>query len=139
MHVPPAPEASSRRLTIAPLIFVVCCLLSSGRIFWDARTPRHAMESSIDVEQRSDMRFAAIKKALPQRGVIGYIGKPGALTRGDYYLAEYALAPLVVDDSINHSVILGNFPDAPLSAPSTLQLVKDFGNGVALFTKKDAR
>jgi len=107
-------------------------------MFRDARTPNHGKASTIDVAQRSDQRFAAIKISLPQRGVIGYIGEPGALARGDYYLAEYALAPLVVDDSPNHPLVLANFPNAPLLTSPNLQLVKDFGNGVALFANKDA-
>ncbi len=113
-------------------------MLSSARIFWDARTPSHVKDSVIDIAQHSDVRFAAVKSSLPQRGVIGYIGEPDALARGDYYLAEYALAPLVVDDSPNHPLVLANFPNAPLPTPSNLQLVKNFGNGVALFANKDA-
>ena len=144
MQVPSAPDQHSanqrsRRLTIVALIFVVCSMLSSARIFWDARTPTHVKDSAIDIAQRSDERFAAIKSSLPQRGVIGYIGEPGALARGDYYLAEYALAPLVVDDSPNHLLVVANFPNSTLSASKNLQLVKDFGNGVALFVNKDAK
>jgi hypothetical protein len=131
-------DQNSRRRTTAALIFVLCSLLSSGRIFWNARTPIHARGSSIDIARNSDQRFAVLKPSLPQRGVIGYIGEPGAMARGDYYLAEYALAPLVVDDSPNHPLVLANFPNEPLLAPPNLQLVKDFGNGVALFTNKDA-
>ena len=131
-------DQRSRRLTIVALVFVVCSILSSARIFWGARTPSHAKDSVIDIAQRSGVRFAAVKSSLPQRGVIGYIGEPDALARGDYYLAEYALAPLVVDDSPNHLLVLANFPNSALPAPPNLQLVRDFGNGVALFANKDA-
>jgi hypothetical protein len=139
MRASSVPDQHSRRLTIAMLVFVVCSLLSSGRIVWDARSPSQVKRSSIDVAQRSDDRFAAVKTSLPQRGVIGYIGEPGALARGDYYLAEYALAPVVVDDSPNHPMVLANFPDSPLPTPSNLQLIKDFSNGVALYANKDAK
>jgi hypothetical protein len=138
MHTLAAPDQRSRRLTIAALVFVFCAMLSSGRIFWDSLTPSHVKDSAIDIAQQSDRRFAAVKTSLPQRGVIGYIGEPGALARGDYYLAGYALAPLVVDDSPNHPLVLANFPNEPLLATPNLQLVKDFGDGVALFTNKDA-
>jgi hypothetical protein len=139
MHESSAPDQRLRRSAIAALVFVLCSMLSSARILWDARTPQHARGSSIDVEERSDLRFAAVKTSLPKQGVIGYIGEPGALARGDYYLAEYALAPLVVDDSTNHPLILANFSNLPPVAPPNLQLVKDFGNGVALFANKDVR
>jgi hypothetical protein len=144
MHILAAQDQRSRRGTIAALVFVACSLLSSGRIFWDARTSSHLKGASINVGQRSDERFAAVRTLLPQRGVIGYIGESGALARGDYYLAEYALAPLVVDDSPNHPAVLANFPDSPSPIPSNLRLMKDFGNGVALYANalyvnKDAK
>jgi hypothetical protein len=138
MHTSSTEGGLSKRQTIAALVFILCSLFSSGRILWDARTPERAKKGSIDIPQRSDQRFAAVKALLPQRGIIGYIGEPGALARGDYYLAEYALAPLVVDDSLSRPLVLANFPDSPLPMPANLQLVKDFGNGVALFANKDA-
>jgi hypothetical protein len=115
------------------MIFVLCALVSSARILWYARTPQAVKRSSIDVAQRSDQRFGALKTLLPARGVIGYTGEPGAMARADYYRAEYALAPLVVDDSVNHALVLANFPDSTLPAQANLRLVKDFGNGIALF------
>jgi hypothetical protein len=138
MLASPTQDQRSYRTTVALLIFVLCSMLSSARIFWQARTPQHAKDSAIDIEQRSDRRFAAVRASLPQRGVIGYVGESGALARGDYYLAEYALAPLVVDDSPNHPLVLANFPNAPFLAPQNLQLVKDFGNGVLLLANKDS-
>jgi hypothetical protein len=138
MDAAPGQDRLSSRQTIAGLILILCSLLSSGRILWDARTPEQARKGAIDIAQRSDQRFAAVKTLLPQRGVIGYIGEPGALARGDYYLAEYALAPLVIDDSPGHALVLANFPDAPPAAPANLQLIKDFGNGVGLFANRDA-
>lgn len=128
---------SQRRITVA-MIFIFCSLLSSGRIFWNAHSPQELKKSSIDIAQHSDQRFAVVKTALPQQGVIGYMGGTGPLARGDYYLAEYALAPLVVDDSLNHPLVLANFPDSPLPAPPRLQLVKNYGDGVAVFANKDA-
>ena len=73
----------------------------------------------------------------------GYLGESGAAALGDYYLAQYALAPLVVDHSVNHALVVGNFPSstggAPAALPSDhLQLVQDFGDGVLLFANKGA-
>jgi hypothetical protein len=135
----PSTDQPPRRRTIAGLVFVVCCLLSSGRLLWDGPRPGD-LKDPAEVAKRSDQRFAALKASLPTRGVVGYIGDPGALARGDYYLAEYALAPLVVDDSTNHRLVVGNFPSsaAARSGPENLELVKDFGDGVLLFTNKDA-
>lgn len=60
---------------------------------------------------------------------------------GDYYLTQYALAPLVVDHSPNHSLVVGNFPSSsPLAfASANLQVVKDFGDGVLIFANEETR
>lgn len=126
------PQAS--RLTIAAWIFSVCCLMSSACLL--VRTGIHPIDPN-NVAQRSDMRFAALKAVLPERGVVGYIGRPGAPI-SDYYLAQYALAPLIVDRSTNHSLVVGNFPGV-LSNPSVghLHVVRDLGNGVLLLAGED--
>lgn len=76
---------------------------------------------------------------MPERGVVGYIGAPGSPALAEYYLTQYALAPLVVDHSPNHPLVVGNFrAGTPLSEPpDSLQLVRDFGDGVLLFSGKD--
>lgn len=128
----------SPRTTIAALIFVLLCLLSSARLVMEAPTRSHLNVD--DIAKRSDQRFAALKAELPQRGVIGYMGESGIPGVADYYLAQYALAPLVIDHSPNHPLVVGNFSVAspPLFAPN-LQVVKDFGDGVLLFANKDAQ
>jgi len=120
-------QRASTRNAAAVLIFALCCLVSSAKLFLNATTPAD------DVAQRSDQRLAALKATLPGRGVIGYIGESGNTGTADYYLTQYALAPLVVEHSPNHALVVGNFPTArPISFPSNLQLVRDFGDGVLL-------
>jgi hypothetical protein len=92
------------------------------------------------VAQRSDQRFEAIKLALPDRGVVGYIGAGDPDGTADYYLAQYALAPRVIDRSSGHPLVIGNFPHgSPKILPPGLTVVKDFGNGVLLFSNKDGK
>jgi hypothetical protein len=79
-----------------------------------------------------------MKAALPTRGVVGYVGESGDPV-ADYYLAQYALAPLVIDRSPNHPLVVGNFPGSSPGTPDHLQLQADFGNGVLLFANQDAK
>jgi hypothetical protein len=126
------------RSAIAWVAFVLCSMLSTARLIVDSPRPTKIKEHSHDVANRSDSRFAALKAALPARGVVGYIGEPGPLARGDYYLAQYALAPLVIDDSPHHAIVIGNFPKStPIAISDDLRLVKDFGDGVLLQSGKD--
>jgi len=125
-----------RNLQIALGIFIFCCLLSTARIARQAPRPWRLQPD--EVAQRSDQRFSAVKQVLPSSGVIGYIGEPGESFLPDYYLAQYALAPLIVDRSIRHQIVLGNFPR--LQVPPALQglrKIQDFGNGVVLLSNED--
>lgn len=129
-HILPA------RTRIALLTFVFCCLLSSARLVVLAPVPGHSIRD--DIAQRSDLRFAALRAALPQHGVIGYVGDTGEPGVAPYYLAQYALAPLVLDRSLNHPLVVGNFSSsAPTASFEKLRLVQDFGNGVLLFAGED--
>jgi hypothetical protein len=130
--------SSDRRFAVAGAIFIVCSLLSSVRVLTETPTPssRHAD----NVAERSDWRFAALKTALPKQGIVGYMGSSSS--PADYYLAQYALAPVVVDNSTDHPWVVGNFTDsvpvAPLKDWNGLELVKDFGKGVMLFARHPA-
>lgn len=120
------------------LVLIVSCLLSSIRILRDSPGLAHGRDD--DIAKRSDQRFAAAKLVLPGHGIIGYVGENGESSLPDYYLAQYALAPLVIDRSIQHKFVVGNFPSlqVPSSLPG-LRKVEDFGNGVVLLTNEDAR
>jgi hypothetical protein len=125
------------RLAIVILIFVFGCLLSSARLVWDA--PLSRLHPPDEVSVRSDQRFASLKELLPEHGVVGYIGDSGDAT-ADYYLTQYALAPLVVEHSLNHPLIVGNFPSKPPQLREHhLRIIRDFGNGVLLLAPQDQK
>jgi hypothetical protein len=134
MDQQPAHRSAGR--DVALLIFIFGCLLSTVRVLKEA--PRPSQPSTDGVAHRSDLRFAAMKAALPTRGVVGYVGESGDPV-ADYYLAQYALAPLVIDRSPNHPLVVGNFPGSSPGTPDHLQLQADFGNGVLLFANQDAK
>lgn len=128
----------SRNLHVALVIFIGCCVLSVVQIVRNAPRPWRLQPD--DIARRSDQRFAAVKRVLPSSGVIGYVGEPGESSLPDYYLAQYALAPLVVDRSIEHKVVVGNFPSLhiPPLMPG-LREIQDFGNGVVLLANEDTQ
>lgn len=128
----------SRNRKTVLVVFICCCLLSVIRIAWNAPKPGDIDPDNI--AKRSDHRFAAVKLALPTRGIIGYLGENGDSALPDYYLAQYALAPLVVDRSIQHKFVIGNFPsgEVPAALPG-LRKMQDFGNGVVLLTSEDGQ
>ena len=115
-------------------IFVLACLLSSARLVIHTTAITH----DGDTAQRAGHRFDAIRKVLPKRGIIGYFG-PSGDSVGHYYLAQYALAPIVVDHSANHAIVIGDFPNSqPVLLPGNLRVLEDFGDGLFLLANKDA-
>jgi hypothetical protein len=125
---------------MASLVFILCCFLWTVRIFTDAPNPTRLR--SDDIAKRSDQRFAALRAALPPRGVVGYVGATGNVGVRDYYLTQYALVPVVVDHSLNHPLVIANFTNSPQPTSvlsDRLQLVRDFGDGVLLLANPDAK
>ena len=126
------------------LVFIVGCMLSTARIVWEAPRLNTPPDSAQGVARRSDQRFGALKALLPERGVVGYLGETGAAALGDYYLTQYALAPVVVDSSPNHRLVVGNFTGSQTGSPAlgprseNLRIVKDFGDGVLLLANEGA-
>jgi hypothetical protein len=94
-------------------------------------------------EQDRDRHFAKLKEMLPRSGLVGYVSDPAPEANqeamNDFYLAEYALCPLiVVRDATLPFVIAeckktsnGNCFINPGSVP-----LKEFGNGLILYHQK---
>lgn len=79
-------------------------------------------------------------KVLPDQ--VGYIGdrKPKDLQSVmAFMLTQYTLAPVVVEQSVAHEVVIGNYYSTPPSAEELrthhLSVVKDFNNGVVLYRR----
>lgn len=87
----------------------------------------------------NERRMDAVRRALPQHGLIGYLGekqRAAVHVSGNYYLTQYALAPLVLDfnSTLPTIVLVNNAEDQTLRAvDSGLELKTDFGNGVKMF------
>ncbi len=97
----------------------------------------------------SDIRFSAIKKILPDHGTVGYITD---IENNDimyhvnsssaYYEAQYALAPIVVTNSLLFDQIIGNFagnyPQEKIRSRLNTDAVPiNFGSGVYLINRKN--
>ena len=131
-------DHSGGRTTAGILLFIIGCLLSSARLIYTGPSPSRLEPDS--AAQRAEDRFSALKAELPARGVIGYVGERGNEGTEDYYLAQYALAPLVLERSKNHPLVIVSISSLPTSADTRgLELIKSFGNGVLLFSNKDAK
>lgn len=89
-----------------------------------------------------EKRFAPLREALPQRGMVGYVSDSDFI--GEFYLTQYTLAPVVVylypsgfaTSTPRPTLVVGNF-NSPASIPDVLarnglMVKRDFGDGVLL-------
>ena len=93
-----------------------------------------------------ERRFEGLKKILPPHGVVGYLTHRQAQDMrfdagtAEFYLTQYALAPLIVIYSSEREFVIGNFGasrvDPEIFKDRDLTLIRDFGNGVMLFRHK---
>jgi len=94
-----------------------------------------------------EKRFDDVKILLKNEHIIGYTDEAfGPIDYRDgkrfepYYLAQYALAPLILEaDITSYRYVLGNFKEdffyQNIAGKTGLRVVQNFGNGVVLFEK----
>lgn len=86
-----------------------------------------------------DRGVALLRPALPRTGVVGfYTDAPaGANALQEYYLTQYALAPLIVLNNTDQKLVVSSTRSAGSRPPNpNLELVRDFRNGMQLFRNK---
>lgn len=85
-----------------------------------------------------DKLVSQARTALPASGTIGYYTDYNDAPNGtnalrEYYLMQYALAPVVVEKSTNQKFIITSLHDPQKPVPiRNLVLMRDFGSGVKL-------
>ena len=98
-------------------------------------------EIAPDDVTRYEMRFAKLRPLLPRHGTVGYVtdkeGLRDIAANEKYLYVRYTLAPVLVEDSPRHALVVGN-----LTQPTTdlqqflhdkhLALLKNLGDGVLL-------
>lgn len=111
-------------------------LLAMGTLWGYHRLTQQNVET--DVAVAGERRFDGLRAALPTRGTVGYLSD--TTDRGRYFLTQYFLAPLVIAPDAQRELVVANYSSRAtaegLAAVNNLTVVRDFGNGVALLTRK---
>jgi hypothetical protein len=128
-----------RRGAVAVYVFaaVVLTALALGRTLLDLHAVVVAPLPTVDPLGANEARFAALRDVLP-RGMVGYVTDETDpdLRVQRYFLAQYALAPVLLVRTAGPRWVIGDFAAgrAPQDAPQPrLHVARDFGNGVVLF------
>lgn len=87
-----------------------------------------------------EKRFAELHKSMQAKSALGYVSDNPAnntQAQAEYYLTQYALAPVIIKASTEEPLVVANFhtnkPDQALLRAKHLTLVRDFGNDVFIF------
>lgn len=125
------------RLFAGLTLLIGGALLSSNKLL--EQSPPLSSRPALDEVSAYELRFTRLKQSLPQHGVVCYVPDYASsdLAKKDFFLARYALAPLVVRDVPDCDPLIGDFPPGIPRADlgSKYSVLQDFGNGVLLLTR----
>jgi hypothetical protein len=128
-------------------LLLVLVYVGASTVRWLQRGAEWPARPAKDEISAYEHRFQELRSVLPARGVVGYLGDPeptqatpdqanaaALLHFRRYLLAQYTLAPLLLIESSEPELVIGNFePGALPPAPPGLQVVRNYGDGVVLF------
>ncbi|MGD2216128.1 MAG: hypothetical protein PVJ64_05205 [Gemmatimonadales bacterium] len=109
-------------------------------------SPTATQAANLRRTSEEDERLRPLREHLPQRGVVGYAsdGLSGSAfttvdALRDYFLTQYALAPVIVVRGTNFPIVVGNYPaDSAVETTGArayragLVVRRDLGDGVLL-------
>lgn len=125
------------RLFAGLTLLIGGALVSSYKLLKES--PPLSSRPAADEVSAYELRFARLKQSLPQHGVVCYVPDytSGDLAKKDFFLARYALAPLVVRNIPDCDPLIGDFPPGVPRADlgSNYLVLQDFGKGVLLLKR----
>lgn len=144
-----ASPASWPRGRVWLAVLMVLLYAGASSVRWLHRSADWPARPGLDEISAYDRRFAELRPVLPAGGVIGYLGHPaptGSTPREAnaaallhfrrYLLAQYALAPLLLIESTEPDLVVGNFEaGAQPPPPVGFRVVRDFGEGLLVFRR----
>jgi hypothetical protein len=129
-------------------VLAVLLYAAASTFKWVHLATARTAQTGPDQISAYEHRFDQLRRVLPSRGVVGYLGHPqptGSSTEAKaasllhfrrYLLAQYSLAPLLLIESTDPEVVVGNFdPETVYPAPDGFRVTGDFGDGVILFRR----
>ena len=127
------------RVRVGALLLVFFSLLSSWGLFNKSRKNYNPLDDYGGHQDvvRYERRFDAIKRELSGQGIVGYVSDMPPYN-AEFYMTQYALAPVIVDPTKARQLMVGNFSFGAIDVSTVtylpLTLRGDYGNGVKLFS-----
>jgi len=138
-------------LALIGLLFILSMASLSSRRFMNiVMNNSEVTQAGTDIVSEMTKKAECLQDFMPKKGIVGYlVNREGPLplhtidkTEIQYYhLTQYALSPVVIEDSLDHEYIVGhlNNPDelGDIITRFRLSVIKDCGNGLLLFKQSD--
>lgn len=130
------------RVRLGALLLLVGTALLTNLANWGGALWSGRPGAARDGVALADKRCQALKGDLPGRGIVGYVddGQDDLDSTKEYYLTQYALAPVVVARNAERDLVVGNFrradSGARKAASAGLEVVRDYRNGLFLLRRK---
>jgi hypothetical protein len=127
----------SFRIAFVIVSMIICTLfLNLGMLMGMLAFPEQLTRDISEHEKK----YEKLREILPVNGIVGYISDDQKdENAGRYYIAQYALAPMIVTRSLDQKIIIGNFrtssPKSEICEKYGLVTVKDYGNGLTIFSR----
>jgi len=136
------------------VLMLVYAAISCGKIFLKQyKMYTYTTRFFGDPISRYEKRFSGLRQVLPRKGAVGYLndvpapfiiadGGPNDNRRfGTLYLTQYVLSPVIVYDTSQYPLVVGNFhssphPSAELLKSLRLRPIANYGNGVFLLKQE---
>jgi hypothetical protein len=137
----------STRIKVGIITLILFTLFSNIRLLFHQIISFKPKSIGEDYISLSEKRFTALKKALPPHGAVGYLTDVypekiavNAMAMAGYYAARYSLAPIVIANTPEKKLVVGNFQNIKgypqIYKKYGLVPVKNFNNGLFLLRRE---
>jgi hypothetical protein len=128
------------RSQLVRLVIIEFAIISSTNLLWqEIHRYNHRTPQAVGI---SDLAWKDLQAAIPKGETLGFITdktNPGMIEEA-LYTANYSLAPLIVENTLDRRVLLGDFRNSSSVAIALrqyrLSVMQDLGNGFLLLEPK---
>jgi hypothetical protein len=135
---------SSARARVVGVFLLALISLGHSALLFRETAPITSGGIGKDPMTLSLARLEVLRKALPAHATVGYeadaenpLSDPDEVRR--FYLAQYALAPVIVVAGVDRDLVVGNYRDpgrnCRLCRSAGFVLQDDFGDGLMVFRR----
>src|SRR5258708_11084046 len=124
------------RSLLVRLVIIVFAITSSGTLLWqEIYQYNHRTPQAVRIR---DLDWNGLRAIIPNGETLGFVTDKTnpAMVDEALYAANYSFAPLIVENTVNRRVLLGDFRNnssVPIALRQyRLRVVQDFGNGFLL-------